>query len=863
MTEQITLTIEGQRVKVDRSFLQLPQAEQERTVEEIARSLNVSPGNRAPTGAMAQVNQGIAESVGGLLDFVNPFDTPHVSQALGMGDRLTTGSAKMAIERGMDRAGIARATGDPRTGAQSFARGVGQAAGGMVPAGATATALSRAGGLLGRVARSASAPLISAGGAASELLAGGAAKAAQDAAERQGAPEWAQQTAGLLGGMATGAVPYVASRTPTALGVRQLNKAVRTAAMPYTETGAREVARQRVQELAGGPDRAAALANEIANGSEIGLTAAQQTDDPNMLAIEQTAARQDPNLRNRLSARVDQSRASAEARMPGADGDVRAAQSFFEARRTEALQSIQARVDRATRGALRPSARNSEMENSETVARQLREAEMAADAEEASLWAAVPKGAQVGTENMRRVASELIQATPRAQRADIPRTVTELLAPGTNDGFGAFETVAEVHGLYSELRRTARSAMAGNDQNRNMARIANAVADAALDDLGAGSGVSEIGRAIDAARAYSAAKHQTFDQGNVGRLLKRTLDGDDRINPSLTLESTVGRGGSKGALAYDEITRAADTNPVQNAAEDFLLAAFDRASFKPDGGHNPNGALRFLRDNAELLERMPYLRETFVESLRTQQLAGSLAARVSRVSVGANNPRLSAGAAFEQAAPERAVDQVFAAQRPSAEAAKLARTGRKDPSGQAMAGLKAAFSGHVIRNATGAQGLSGQRMQRLLKSPETRMALTSVLSGPEMRRMDVIASELAKLDRAQVATPSIGGLSNRSPNRVIEFVARVAAARHGAEIGGGAGGSLQTAQMASSRVKGILGRLQNDKAEQMLIDAVEDPELFRALLMDPGTISVRSEQYNRLAPYLVGTMSGATASAIE
>ena len=31
-------------------------------------------------------------------------------------------------------------------------------------------------------------------------------------------------------------------------------------------------------------------------------------------------------------------------------------------------------------------------------------------------------------------------------------------------------------------------------------------------------------------------------------------------------------------------------------------------------------------------------------------------------------------------------------------------------------------------------------------------------------------------------------------------------------------------------------RLQNDKAEQMLIDAVEDPELFRLLLIDPGRV---------------------------
>lgn len=45
-----------------------------------------------------------------------------------------------------------------------------------------------------------------------------------------------------------------------------------------------------------------------------------------------------------------------------------------------------------------------------------------------------------------------------------------------------------------------------------------------------------------------------------------------------------------------------------------------------------------------------------------------------------------------------------------------------------------------------------------------------------------------------------GGLSPRSPNRIIEMAARIIAARQGAKAGGGGGASIQTAQMASARV---------------------------------------------------------------
>ncbi|MFT6675929.1 MAG: hypothetical protein ACJAVM_002126 [Sulfitobacter sp.] len=849
MSSEITLNVNGHRVKVDPSFTQLSPDEQEATVEEIAASLGERSG-----GFMANLNQGIAEGAGGIVDLLNPFDAPHALNPFGEG----TGSAISGLEKGMDAIGVNRASGDPQGMGETFARGAGQAAGAAPFGGAAAKALSGAGGLVGGIADDASQAINSKMGFISELFAGGGAQAAQGLAEDAGAPDWAQTTAGILGGATTAGIPGLVRSTPSAIGVRKLSGAVKTAMMPYTNTGGREVARQRVQELAGGPDRAAELARNI-GPSEIGLTPAQQVGDPNLLALEQEAMRRNPVLRADMDARADAGQQNAANQVRGMGGNPAEAQSFFEARRTSARENILGFVDRATNGALRPTARNSEMVNSQEVAGQIRLAERAAEQQERQLWDAVPRAAQVGTSNAKQAAAQAIASTPRAQQGDIPQIARELLGGDSNNPLGDFETVNEMHGLYSKLRETARAARAGNNQQRNMARIADNIADAILDDLGAGAGQTDIGRTIDAARAFSAEKHQIFSQGVVGKLLNRTLDGDNTIDPALTLERSLGRGGSTGAVGADNILGAAGSKSVQ-PLEDYLRSKFDRAAFAPDGGFNAGAGRRFMRDNAELMQRFPYLRDTFEQALQTQGRALSTQQRANQTLTDMQNPSKSISAAFTQAPTENAADAVFKAKRPTVAAHQLAATARKDPDGAALDGLKGAFSDYLIRNSTDANGLSGEAMRKLLQKPETRATFTAVMKPAEIRRLDVISAELIKLRNGRKAAPDIGGLSPRSPNRVIEMVARVIAAKQGAKAGGGSSGaSIQTANMASGRVKQLLGNLQNDKAEQLLMDAVKDPELFRLLLTDAGAVKLKPEQINRLAPYFVG--AGAAVGA--
>ena len=61
-----------------------------------------------------------------------------------------------------------------------------------------------------------------------------------------------------------------------------------------------------------------------------------------------------------------------------------------------------------------------------------------------------------------------------AQKSDIPFEVNSFLKQKDT------QSVAEMIGLYSKLRETARNAMSGTSKQKNTARIANTVAEAIL-----------------------------------------------------------------------------------------------------------------------------------------------------------------------------------------------------------------------------------------------------------------------------------------------------------------------------------------------------------------------------------------------
>lgn len=851
-----------------------------RRLAQIAQGL--APPNREP--ALSQANLGIADAVGGLVDLINPFDTPAVSQALGLGDTLTTGSAREGLVRGMQRIGAAGEDRPPEGLGEAFLRGGGQAAGSMVPATMGVNALRSLPGTAGAVADDLYRGMTTRAAPAMEVTAGGVSGAAERAAEDAGAPEWVQGVAAVAApAVALPAATYAATRGPGRLpmvraGSRAVDMVTSTLA-PYTRRGAEAVARGRMNDLAGSRERAMQMGEGIDPQSP--LTPAQQTGDDRMIALEQLARRQSPELDQRLSDRRNQTVDASRREIEGMGGDVRDAQTFLGERRaaftTELRQRAQEAIQRAEERLSRVSADRRPSENSTIVMDEIEGARQTALQRERELWFAVPRERAVGVENARAVAERILSETGDELRTDIhPSIFRRLLDDET--AYAGSTNVQNLHALYSRLRQVARERSAGPAPNNNAARIASEVADAILEDMAA-AGIREI----DEARLFSRALHETFDRGAFERLSRQTVQGDTVVDGRVALDRSVGRGGTGAMTDAENLEGAAagltpsgapaPPNPrARGAIVDYIRGQFEAAGFTPDAQGrtvvNPRGAAQFIRGNRELLERYPELRAEILDAgrqrLDAQEFSDALARRLETL----EDARRSATAGFIDATEERAVRAIIDAENPARAVQAILNSARRDPSGQAVEGVKAVFSDELIRRALGTQGgrttLNADTMTSLLQDGRFRSAMSRVFTAGEIRRIERIVDTVRAVQGADAPRGSVGeSLSGAQAPRFIQILVRIAgaqaASRSPMASGGGAGVGLQAAQMGSGAARDIADSLTADRASQILMDAIENPRLFQSLLMDPASPRFEREAVSRFVPYLVGT----TAAQIE
>ena len=815
-------------------------------------------------GFMRGLNKGMAEGFGGMVDFVNPFDEP----ILGLPG---TGSAVTGIENVFETIAPG-STQDTAQGALGeFAEGAGQGISAIAPIAKGLQALKRVGGGVGVFADDALRALNSVGGVTAEAVSSGASRSAETAAQDAGAGPLLSTTAGIVaGGLSVPAavgsfgVPKaalkLATKTPGAAFVARQVKGLKRALLPMTDSGATEQAANRLRGLVGGEDRAAELGRMIDPNDPLGLTPAQQTGDPNLLGIERAASAENPLVRERLAARAEAGVEAAQAGIKDLGGDVGDARSFFADRlrtfKSDMADRIDDSIEFGDQSVSGAGPRVSEGGASENAVDRIRDAFEGELRRERELWGAVPEAAQVSTQSSRDTLADLVANTSRAQQDDIPAIARRLLgrADGAQVGpsqIGDVDTVAELHGLYSELRRISRTAVTGTNQNKNLARISNELADSILQDLGAVDASTAAGKAINEARTFSRALNETFSEGPVGKILQRASGGGDTISPEIALRQTVGRGGPGGKEAADRIQAAAP-----GAKEDigeFLRGKFVDAVNAPDGKFTPTTAERFMRNNRELLAANPELNRELRRALSSRNAAARFSVRNQARQKLINAE--SAPARFNLGPDEKAVLSIIGSDDPAKAARSVVNAARKDTTGNALAGVKAAFTDRLI----GGGEITGQQLNAMLSDKSMLAAMDQVFSAGEIGRMKNIATSLSKMKPSSVT--DVGGVIDASTNRILETIVRVAAAKRGGSMGGGSmGGSMQTANIAVERAKALMRNLTNVKARAILTQAVEDPELFKELLMSPKRVDISPTSRSKLAPYLFGSGVGQDTS---
>lgn len=796
-------------------------------------------------GVLGQVNRGIADVVDVVRAPVRALDSAveFVTGVDPVPDQMDADTAEI-----MRQFGVMAARNDPETFMQAVGRGAGLAAGSAPLAALGAAGLGMSSGpVVGPIGQGMAQSLRTIPGFATEVAAGAAAEGAAELTEQAGGGELAQNLARIgapasipLAGAGISTAGRVAQNMPVAGYVVNMGRQAAGSLAPATPTGARQVAREELLRRAGSEQRLQELGGQINPNDPYNRTGAQQIGDPEFLGLEEAVKDEFPTVREDLNARADGSRQALREDFQG-DGRTAEAQEFFNARMGEVRQNMQARVDRVLSSADAPQARRGEADNSARVVDGLKAELDDALQQERQMWAAIPQDVTVSLAQTKTTAARLLQETPRAQQADFPQIANRLLIE--DGGLGDQERVSELLGLYSELRRVARSAMAGNDQNKNRARLANAMADAILDDLDAAGG--EVARVTADARAFSRTLHETFDQGAVGRILKRTLDGDETMTNEAALRQTV-RPGPEGGQAASRIENAAPG--VRENIEDFLTDRFSQQLFSPDGAFQPRQAARWLRDNADALSRYPGLRSRLQGALGSQKKADSFKARAALREKALSDLPV---AKYAGEKPENAVATILKAKDPTKAAKSVVATAKRDPSGRALEGVKASLTDRLISEATNADGvLSGRGLVNLMNDPDMKRALQAVFSARELGGLQRIAQAAAKMD----VKPSGGEeIINAPVNALLMRVVQIAAAQQGGRMGAASnmGGSLQTANILSTAARRMLNNLQNKKARELLVEAVQDPKLMRAIMLHASADTPKWAA-DRVTPYLAG-----------
>jgi len=698
------------------------------------------------------------------------------------------------------------------------------------------------------------------GGLGAETLAGGSARWAGEVAEQNGAPPWVVQVAEIFGGglilpALTGAhraAGGVLTKTPGAAFVGRTVRDLQGALLPMTEGGAREQAATRLRGLVGGEERAAQLAQGIDVNDPLNTPPAMQTEDPNLLGLQNAAAAENPLLRERLTDRIGAGRETAAHEIDAMSGDVADAREFFDKRlrdfKAEMNENIDTELQMGDESIEGVGPRQSESGASTNAVERVNNALEARLVEERGNWDAVPFGTEVSTQNTRDVVADLIAKTPKAQQKLIPAEARRLMARGddgiaTNSQIQDDDTVAELYGLYSDMRQVARDAKSGPSPNENVARMANDVADAILIDLGTVDPATAAGKAINEARAFSRALHETFDEGTVGRILQKTRGGGDAMASEVALSRTVGRGRTDGSVAAREIQAAAPG--ANEEIGEFLRIRFADAVMDVNGEFTPKKALAWMKNNRELLGQNPELSKELRRALSSRNAAHLYSVRnQARAKLIADQ---SGPARFNLGQPQKAVLSILSADNPAKTATTIINAARKSNTGDAVAGVKAAFTDHLLSG----DNVNGGQIAAMLKDKNMAAAMAKVFNPAELQRLTKIATSLARLEGKDAAR--LDGVIHSSTNKLLEFIVGNAAAVQGAKLGGGnMGGSIRTAGMAVNRANEILNSLTNVRARALLMDAIEDPQLFKELLNINVTVPMPPATRARLAPYLTG-----------
>jgi hypothetical protein len=467
---------------------------------------------------------------------------------------------------------------------------------------------------------------------------------------------------------------------------------------------------------------------------------------------------------------------------------------------------------------------------------------------EDEMWAAVELSKSAFKyNNARKAYDNLIQQLGDVRAEDMPDIAKKFLSES-----GKLKTVNDLYGLYSKLGELSVSSRAAKEFNT--ARIATQLREAIFEDL---SKIEGTGAAISRAKDVSRIVNQKFNKGVVGRILSYSREGGEAIDPTLTLQKTV-KAGQEGKLSVDQLAQAIkrigadDMTPktqedlaVLHNLQDYLRTKFVQKSVKTGTEEiDPTKAQAFIDQNKQILDIPEFAplkaqlesAKDATDALRSEvkDLKDLYAHRYGTkgekafsrfINSGSSNRMRSILAGGNPVGDMR--DLLNLVNRSPINSFKQAGVNKKD----VVQGVKDSIYDYIVSIGTKSSDFELSTVDNLVKNPEIREALELALSPKEMKNIELFTQQVKKFNdykSTAIKTQEIG-----KQNFLINALALASGVLVGKAVPGPA--SLAAVSAGKRTATDVLLKLQKGEVVDILSDAMQDPKLFDALLMNPVT----------------------------
>lgn len=651
---------------------------------------------------------------------------------------------------------------------------------------------------------------------------------------------------------------------------------------------AERTARSELAKRMGDPEQA--LRN-LDQESELSLTPMQRTGDKGLIAYERDIAASDPNAAMRMDIVQRESLDLAQEKLKleeflGIDANPMVAKKTAQQYVTDAKAQLDERLNAALDNAAisieraAPQFNESPTENSATFARVVEDTFNSVRRDTQAAWAAVPQDDAVPTANMKSAYENALIELGDAGKSNLPAAARLLDENAGGPTYGEEIDGKELFSFYSAVTQEARQLRAaGNTQG---ARVADALADAALKDLEAHDATSE---AYKQARAMTRAMHDRFTRGPIGSLRGYAKEGGAATSPYTYLDTLLTKSGGKERENIESLIAALgdpvnspfpdQTRSAYRAAEDYVRNSFLESLQPREATLSPDRAETFVRRHNEIFEKYPALKGVFDNTIDNVRRALDLEKEIPGA---ARDLERSAIGRFGDSRTDKEFDVLLSSNTPADDIRDISAVLQaSDPTGAALNGFKRAAAEYLIRgsrsvskgdlpiegNLSSVTSQDSGKLSKLLTT--NRKALEAVFSPEEMTRLDRINLELRRLDYSRSGQQTPGDIVE--PDILGSILGRFFGVRAAGNTIGQSGnlgaGAIQVYGVASRFGKSIADKLTTAGAERILRDALFDEQLFRSLITPPLPESAAQQAQRYVAAWLSAMPVSVTTGDVE